>query len=139
MLEEIAYRGFFVFYLSQLIPGVFVAVLTGWLLCVLVHLYQGNSRILPVTVFYAFATCLIFSPIGLFGAIGFHIYCNLGFVLQLREFAERHLLRLKAECRQRNAVANNLSGQLRTAFGLLVVAALIECLPFEIHHTTFLS
>lgn len=96
LFEELVYRGFFVFHFSQLASSVFLAVFVGWLLCVVVHLYQATGRILSVTIFYGVATGLLFSPVGLLGAIGFHSGCNLEYVLRLRDIAERYLLKRRS-------------------------------------------
>lgn len=106
----------------------------GWLLCVAVHLYQGTRRILPVTIFYAVATSLLFSPVGLLGAIGFHSGCNLEYVLRLREMAERCLLYRRSGVDCHSNATLSYGKKLQLAFGLLALAMLLEWMPFQAQH-----
>ncbi len=131
LFEELIYRGFFVFYLSHVTSSVLLAVFVGWMLCVVLHLYQGTRRILPVTIFYCVATGLLFSPAGLLSAIGFHSGCNLEYVLRLRDMAQRHLLRPRPRQDQHADVALSYGRKLQVAVGLLVITVLLEWVPFH--------
>lgn len=71
--EELLYRGFLVYNLSCALNGVSLPIAIGYLVFVSLHLYQGISSVLPQSLNYALFIGLLFSPMGLIGAIGFHL------------------------------------------------------------------
>ena len=71
--EEVIFRGFFVFQLSQHLGSLKLALVIGLALCLLLHLYQGFASLPEHALVYAIVVCLLYSPLGLPGAIGFHL------------------------------------------------------------------
>lgn len=102
VFEEIVCRGFFVYYLGQLIGSPWVGVGFGLVVCVWLHWYQGVGRILPVVAFYFCTVLLLYGLLlfgsGLLGAIVFHILCNTSVVLALRNHAKSYVEFIKS-CR----------------------------------------
>ena len=84
ILEELVYRGFFVYLLGGLIGNVVVALSIGLALCLCLHLYQGVHRLGRHVAFYVIVVTLLYSPLGLGGAIGFHIGCNFLYTMNLK-------------------------------------------------------
>ncbi len=97
VFEEIICRGFFVYYLGQLVGSPWAGVGFGFAVCVWLHLYQGVRRILPVVAFY-FCTVLLLYWSGLLGAIAFHVLCNTSVVLAFRNHAQSYVEFIKS-CR----------------------------------------
>jgi membrane protease YdiL (CAAX protease family) len=97
--EEIIYRGILIGLLGHLLGSYLPAVLAGLVLTLGVHLYQG-WRALPFhAIFFAFATLLLFSALGLVGAIGLHFAADLWPDLQTRRRVDlwrQHLRRRPA-------------------------------------------
>jgi membrane protease YdiL (CAAX protease family) len=91
ILEEIVYRGFFVFLLGNLVDLANATACFGLLLFVLLHLYQGLHRIPSNVLFFSTAVGLLYSPFGLAGAIGFHIACNLRYALARPYMARQYM------------------------------------------------
>lgn len=81
VIEELVYRGFFVFLLSQLIGSVIAGILIGLVVWILLHLYLGPRTIPSIVAFYVVSVMLLFSPLGLVGAIGFHVACNIHYLI----------------------------------------------------------
>ena len=72
VIEEIMYRGILVSLFGTLIGSYLVSVTIGIFLCLGAHLYQGTRALPYHGLFYAFSVFLLFSPLGLVGAIGMH-------------------------------------------------------------------
>jgi membrane protease YdiL (CAAX protease family) len=72
-VEEIVYRGILVFLVGRVTGSLEAALLIGGVLTLLSHLYQGLWTIPFHLVFYACVALILCSPLGLAGAIGFHI------------------------------------------------------------------
>lgn len=83
VLEEIVFRGFFVYQLGILIGSVAVAVAIGLALCLCLHVYQGTHLLGRHVAFYVIVVALLYSPLGLTAAIGFHIGCNYCYAMNL--------------------------------------------------------
>jgi hypothetical protein len=81
--EEIVYRGFFVFMLSNLTGRAEIGIACGLILCVMGHLYQGVRSIPSHVLFYAASVALMFSPAGLLTALVMHIANNLHHAIAL--------------------------------------------------------
>ena len=79
-IEEVVHRGIFVVLFSQIV-SLPVAILFGWGVFALTHLYQSPQFILRGVLFFTFVVGLSLSPLGLIAAMGLHaannlIYCE---------------------------------------------------------------
>ena len=82
--EELVYRGVLVYSLATFLGSVSIAIAVGFVLCLGAHAYQGIQLVIGHAVMFALATALLFSPLGLGGAIGLHVASDLLPVLYLR-------------------------------------------------------
>ena len=80
ILEEVLFRGIFVFHLGEVTGSRTFAIALGLVLFLAVHTYQGPAMILKGVVFYACVVGLLYSRFGLLGAIGMHVAWNYYFV-----------------------------------------------------------
>jgi hypothetical protein len=87
VLEEIVYRGFFVYCLGTMIGNVVLALVIGLVMCLCLHLYQGWHLIHRHIAFYAIVVSLLYSPLGLTAAIGFHVGCNFRYAMHVAKLA----------------------------------------------------
>jgi membrane protease YdiL (CAAX protease family) len=92
--EELLFRGIMVYQLALVGGSTAFAIGVGFLIHVANHTYQG---LLPLTThvpFYAIVVGLLFSPTGLWGAIGFHLAGDIiPFLLirtAVRQYHRRH-------------------------------------------------
>ncbi|GAB5402198.1 MAG: hypothetical protein Aurels2KO_04290 [Aureliella sp.] len=92
ILEDLIYRGFFVFYFGSLTGNPAAAVLVGLVLCVAVHLYMGGARLLSILMFYTASITLLYSPFGLMSTIVFHIVCNTRYMMHRRTHALQYMM-----------------------------------------------
>jgi hypothetical protein len=81
LLEEVVWRGFFVYRLGNLIGSVAAAIAIGLALCLCVHLYQGAHCIGRHIAFYTIVVTLLYSPLGLTAAVGFHVGCDFWYAM----------------------------------------------------------
>jgi membrane protease YdiL (CAAX protease family) len=70
--EELFFRGLLVHQLAYVGASLWVALAAGALVNAANHTYQGRWAALEHLVFYGCAVGLLYSPLGLVGAIGFH-------------------------------------------------------------------
>jgi membrane protease YdiL (CAAX protease family) len=70
--EELLFRGILVYQLGEAIGNTELAVLLGFFVTLANHAYQGPRSVLLHSVYYVFAIGLLFSPMGIMGAIGMH-------------------------------------------------------------------
>lgn len=82
--EEILYRGVLLFALSANVGGVVFPITLGLGLTLAAHLYQGPFNLFWHGLFFGGAVVILFSPLGLAGAIGFHALADLVPVVSLR-------------------------------------------------------
>jgi membrane protease YdiL (CAAX protease family) len=82
--EEVMFRGLLVYQLVVVGSPVWLALLVGALVNAANHSYQGRLEAAFHLAFYAAAVGLLFSPVGLVGAIGFHFGGDLLPVIQYR-------------------------------------------------------
>ncbi len=98
--EEFIYRGVLVWLLGNQIGSHPTAVVLGLLIFWAVHLYQGPRALLGHTLTYAVIIILLYSPLGLIGAIGFHYGADVVPILtirsQMNRWVSRHGHRFKA-------------------------------------------
>lgn len=91
--EEFIYRGVLVYMVGSMIGSFVATVSVGFLLNLLTHLYQGRVPMISQMLFYALAVSLLFSPLGLAGAVGLHVVGDLVpmvyFPRQIRPWADR--------------------------------------------------
>lgn len=91
--EEFIYRGVLVWLLGNQIGSHPTAVVLGLLVSWAVHLYQGPRALLAHTLTYAITIILLYSPLGLIGAIGFHYGGDLVPLLTIRRQMNRWISR----------------------------------------------
>lgn len=72
LTEELMFRGILVHQLGIFINNHWLAIILGLIVNIGNHIYQGRLQIITHTIFYIFVVSLLYSPIGLIGAIGFH-------------------------------------------------------------------
>jgi membrane protease YdiL (CAAX protease family) len=70
--EELIFRGILVYQLGLALGSFQLPIVLGLLVSLANHAYQGRRAILLHTLYYLFAVTLLFSPMGLMGAIGMH-------------------------------------------------------------------
>lgn len=75
--EEILYRGILIALFGLLLGSYLPAVTVGLVLTLGAHRYQGLRALPYHAIFFAFATLVLFSPLGLVGAIGLHFAADL--------------------------------------------------------------
>lgn len=71
--EEFWFRGILVYQFALATQWTGAAIALGAAISLLNHAYQGRFQVIFHLCFYVAATALLFSPLGLWGAIGFHI------------------------------------------------------------------
>jgi membrane protease YdiL (CAAX protease family) len=81
--EEMIFRGIMVRQLHELSGSLVLAVAVGLVLCLLVHLYQGLQFLPFHAAFFAVAISILYSPLGMAGAVGLHLAGDLFPVLDL--------------------------------------------------------
>lgn len=87
--EEFMYRGVLVWLLGNQIGSHPTAVVLGLLVFWAVHLYQGPRALISHTLTYAVIIFLLYSPLGLMGAVGFHLGADLVPTLTIRRQMKR--------------------------------------------------
>jgi membrane protease YdiL (CAAX protease family) len=75
--EEFLFRGILVHQLSLITGSVAIPLVVGLSAMLAVHFYQGWRAIPGLILVYIFVVALLFSPMGLAGAIGFHLVADL--------------------------------------------------------------
>jgi membrane protease YdiL (CAAX protease family) len=92
--EEVLFRGVLVYQTSLAIGSVWLPIALGLAVNIGNHWYQGWRPLLLHIPFYAIAVALLFSPLGLAGAIGFHFAGDIVPMSltrrQLQQFRARH-------------------------------------------------
>ena len=94
--EEILFRGVFVYYLAARTGSLWIALPVGLCLCLATHLYQGLRTLPHHAAFFLLSTAILYSPLGLIGAIGCHFGGDVMPFLKLRS-AMRSLGLLRRE------------------------------------------
>ena len=72
LTEELMFRGILVHQLGIFLNNHWLAIILGLIVNLGNHIYQGRLQIITHTISYTFVVLLLYSPIGLIGAIGFH-------------------------------------------------------------------
>jgi membrane protease YdiL (CAAX protease family) len=94
VIEELLFRGVLVYQTALAIGSVWLPIAAGLVINVGNHWYQGRRSMLIHVPFFATAVALLFSPLGLAGAIGFHFAGDIVPMSltrrQLRQFRARH-------------------------------------------------
>lgn len=94
VIEELLFRGVLVYQSALATNAIWTPLLVGFAVSVGNHWYQGRRMMALHVPFYWIAVGLLFSPLGLGGAIGFHIAGDVVPVSmmarQLKEFRQRH-------------------------------------------------
>lgn len=92
--EELLFRGILVYQLGEAIGNTELAVLLGFFVTLANHAYQGLRSVLLHSLYYVFAIGLLFSPMGMMGAIGMHFAGDIVPVSlmkrNLKSYRERH-------------------------------------------------
>lgn len=99
VLEELIYRGFFVFALSVCFESIIAGICIGFLLDCWAHLHQGPENLKYRPFFFAATVSLLYSPFGLLSAIAFHCVWNARYMFQLNSHANYYLKFVK-DCRR---------------------------------------
>jgi hypothetical protein len=86
--EDLIHRGFLVYLLGETCGSHALAIAAGWLLFVLVHLYQGWWSAVILQFFFWASIGLLYSPYGLVAVMTLHV----GFYMRLFEFERQYLL-----------------------------------------------
>ncbi|BDA76182.1 hypothetical protein CAL7716_103480 (plasmid) [Calothrix sp. PCC 7716] len=73
--EELMFRGILVHQLGIYINNHWLAIAIGLFVNIGNHIYQGKLQITTHITFYLIVVALLYSPVGLLGAIGFH-FCG---------------------------------------------------------------
>jgi len=76
LFEEFIYRGIFVFHIGRKFNILPYMAVIGLIAHVWAHLYQGTRLVSVQACFAVILLVLLFSPLGLAGAIGFHMALN---------------------------------------------------------------
>lgn len=94
VIEELLFRGVLVYQTALAVRSVWWPIAAGLIVNIGTHWYQGARSMRIHVPFYFIAVALLFSPLGLAGAIGFHVAGDvvpmLLFRQQLAEFRNRH-------------------------------------------------
>lgn len=92
--EELLFRGILIYQLSEAIGNTALPVLLGFLVTLANHAYQGPRSVFLHSLYYVFAIGLLFSPMGIMGAIGMHFAGDIAPVSlmkrNLKSYRERH-------------------------------------------------
>ena len=94
VIEELLFRGVLVYQTALAVRSVWWPIAAGLIVNIGTHWYQGARSMRIHVPFYFISVALLFSPLGLAGAIGFHVAGDvvpmLSFRRQLAEFRNRH-------------------------------------------------
>lgn len=94
VIEELLFRGVLIYQTSLVLGSPWLPIAVGLLVNISNHWYQGARSMRLHIPFYVIAVALLFSPLGLAGAIGFHVAGDVipmwRFRRNLRQFRERH-------------------------------------------------
>jgi membrane protease YdiL (CAAX protease family) len=92
--EELMFRGILVYQLSEAIGNTELPLLLGFFVTLANHAYQGPRSVFLHALYYVFAVGLLFSPMGIMGAIGMHFAGDIVPVSMmkrnLKSYRERH-------------------------------------------------
>ena len=107
--EELMTRGLLVHQLAHVGAPTWVAVALGACVNVITHAYQGWKLIPWHLTFYVATIAILFSPLGLIGAIGFHFTADLMPLVNhrrnLRSYRDFRRAERKAKARQKRTIA----------------------------------
>lgn len=105
--EELWFRGLLVYQFHSIGAPLAVAIGLGAVVDLLNHAYQGRVLILFHLAFYACAVALLYSPLGLYGAIGLHFAADimpwLGYRKQLSHYRAMRRQARRAKLQQPRA------------------------------------
>jgi hypothetical protein len=94
VIEEVLFRGVLVYQTGLVLGSPWLPIAAGLVVNIGNHWYQGPRSMLLHIPFYAVAVALLYSPLGLVGAIGLHVAGDVvpmwHFRRNLRRFRERH-------------------------------------------------
>lgn len=94
VIEELLFRGVLVYQTAIVLGSPWLPIAAGLLANISNHWYQGARSMRLHIPFYVIAVALLFSPLGLAGAIGFHVAGDVipmwRFRRNLQQFRERH-------------------------------------------------
>ncbi len=88
--EDIVYRGFFVFFLGNLVGNAWWGIWMGLILCLALHAYQGPKWTVSILIFYATSVILLYSC-GLFAVIACHVFCNVDYLFKSPTAVARYI------------------------------------------------
>jgi len=88
--EEVLYRGYLVHHLGMMIGNMALSAFLGYIIFLILHLYQGSSVVFIQTMNYLFFLGFLLSPWGLMAAIGFHFGGGLIPFLRMKRITERY-------------------------------------------------
>ncbi|MGE3630633.1 MAG: CPBP family glutamic-type intramembrane protease, partial [Sandaracinaceae bacterium] len=104
--EESITRGILVVMLGHALGSAWLGIAVGLLVNVLVHIYQGRANLTYHVLFYAATVALLYSPVGLAGAIACHLAADLGALV----FARRTLEQWRALASEERRLAIEAAG-----------------------------
>jgi len=93
--EEFWSRGVLVYYIGSLSGSHLLGVGVGLVVCLTLHLYQGTRLLMAHAMMYGVFIALLYSPVGLMGAVGFHLAGNLYPILYGRRYIARWCAHLR--------------------------------------------
>jgi len=96
VFEETLFRGLLVHHLGEVSGHIGLAMAIGLVANSVNHLYQGARLMLFHAAFYGCAVAILYSPLGLVGAIGFHFGGDLIPIALFRRELRRYRLRHSA-------------------------------------------
>jgi membrane protease YdiL (CAAX protease family) len=75
--EELIFRGVLLLMWASVLQSIWLPLLVGLFLHLLAHAYQGRAALGGFVILYVFFAGLALSPLGIWGAIGFHVMADL--------------------------------------------------------------
>jgi membrane protease YdiL (CAAX protease family) len=75
--EEFIFRGILIQMWANELGSVWAPLIIGLFLHLMAHIYQGAAALMGFVILYIFFVVLLFSPLGIWGALGFHVMADL--------------------------------------------------------------
>jgi hypothetical protein len=101
LTEELIHRGVLIYALGIHIGNFALPVIIGLILNLLMHLYQGPVALISHIFFFAIVISILFSPLGIVGAVGFHFAGDVVPIVTFRKQMLRWVHRHRREQWQR--------------------------------------